>query len=262
MTPNPGPHRIRPVPPLSSFVDSFWIYEGYIQAHARERVLPTGTMQLVFTLDADGRLAASVAGPRSHFVELDTSRPFSAIGVHFRPGGGFPFFAVPSGELHNRTVSLESLWGRSGDGIQDRLWSASPAERRFAILESALIERMGSRSDRHSAVRYAIDRIVACAGTHAVGEIVQTTGLSPRRFAELFRDQVGLPPKVFSRIRRLDAALRRIERAGEVDWTDVALSCGFFDQAHFNHDFRAFCGLNPSAYLRHRTARTHVAVPD
>jgi transcriptional regulator GlxA family with amidase domain len=54
--------------------------------------------------------------------------------------------------------------------------------------------------------------------------------------------------------------LRRIEGVTDVDWADVALSCGYFDQAHFNHDFRAFAGLSPSTYLRHRVTRTHVAV--
>jgi transcriptional regulator GlxA family with amidase domain len=48
----------------------------------------------------------------------------------------------------------------------------------------------------------------------------------------------------------------------DVDWLGVALSCGYFDQAHFNHDFHAFSGINPSAYLRNRASRMHVAVPD
>jgi len=73
---------------------------------------------------------------------------------------------------------------------------------------------------------------------------------------------VGLTPKLFSRIRRFQKVLAGVEDASEVDWARVALSCGYFDQAHFIHDFRAFAGVNPSTYLRYRTHRNHVAVHD
>jgi AraC-like DNA-binding protein len=69
-------------------------------------------------------------------------------------------------------------------------------------------------------------------------------------------------PKAFCRIRRFNEVLTRIEQRSEVDWADVALSCGYFDRAHFNHDFRAFSGLSPSDYLRDRISRLHVVGAD
>jgi AraC-like DNA-binding protein len=263
MAQHSGPfHVCTPGPPLSEFVDSLWIYEGYVQPHARERVLPTGTMQLAFTLDGEGRRCSGVAGARSEMVVLDTSRPLSVIGVHFKPGGGFPFFGLPAGELHNRSVTLDLLWGGYAATIGDQLWEAETPKGRFRILERALLDKARAPVDGHPAVRHALDLFDRSNGTRPVGDVVQQIGLSPRRFIELFRNQVGLSPKVFCRIRRFNAALRRIERRTDVDWVDVALSCGYFDQAHFNHDFRAFSGINPSTYLRHRTSRTHVAVTD
>jgi AraC-like DNA-binding protein len=255
-------HRRTPGPPLSECVDSLWIYEGYVQPHARERVLPTGTMQLVFRADADGRIASAVVGARSEFLALDTSRPFSAIGIHFKPGGGFPFFGVPSSELHNRSVPLDLVWGAYAASVRDRLWESDAPERRFRILERALLDRGRGQMDRHPAVRYALGVFDRSNGTCPVNEVVRRIGMSPRRFVELFRSEVGLAPKLFCRIRRFNEALRRIEQLTDVDWVDVALSCGYFDQAHFNHDFRAFSGLSPSSYLRHRTSRTHVATTD
>src|SRR5258705_6263585 len=90
-------HIQKPRPALSAFIDFFWIYEGYIAPHAREWLMPTATTELVFTLNADGRADAAVAGARSEGLVLDTSRSFSVIAVHFRSGGGFPFFSVPAG---------------------------------------------------------------------------------------------------------------------------------------------------------------------
>jgi AraC-like DNA-binding protein len=256
-----GPfHLYKPGPPLSAFVDFFWIYEGYAAGHSQERLLPTGTAELVFTLDAAGRCASGVSGARSECLALNTSTPFSAIAVHFRPGGAFPFFGAPGTELLNRSVTLDLVWGGDAARVRDRLWEAGTAQRRFRLLEEALQWRARGRFDRHPAVQYALDVFDRSNGARAVGDVVQGLGLSSRRFWELFRDEVGLSPKAFCRVRRFNQVLMQIEQATHVDWIDVALSCGYFDQAHFNHDFRAFAGLSPSAYLRHRTSRTHVIV--
>jgi AraC-like DNA-binding protein len=254
-------HVHTPRPPLSRFVDFFWIYEGYAAPHERERVMPTGTMELVFALDADRGPASLVSGARSEPFVLDTSRPFSVIAVHFRPGGGFPFFGTPAGELHNQTVPLDAVWGATASRIADRLWEVRSPVERFRILEAALLERARGRLEAHPAVRYAVSMFDRCASI-PVTTVVDRVGISQRHFVDLFRDEVGCSPKVFCRVRRFNDVLQRIEPLTQVDWTDVALSCGYFDQAHFIHDFRSFAGMTPSAYLRHRVARNHVALAD
>lgn len=261
MAVNSGPfHLYRPGPPLSEFVDSFWISEDHAPPHGSERLLPTGTTVLAFTLDANGRAASGVAGARSESLLLDTSTPFSIIAVQFKPGGGFPFFGVPSPELRDRGVTLDLVWGSMAASARDRLWDADTAGARFAILEETLLLAARGCFDRNAAVRYALDVFDRSKGTKPVGDLVERIGLSPRRFGELFGAEVGLSPKAYCRVRRFNEVLAQIDGLADVDWADIALSCGYFDQAHFNHDFRAFAGLSPSAYLRDRTSRNHVAV--
>ena len=255
-------HVRTPHGPLAAFVDFFWIYEAYAAPHAREHVMPTATLDAVFALDAKGRMSSGVAGARSEAFLLDTSQPFSAVGIRFRPGGGFPFFGVPAGDLHNQTVPLDALWGSLAARVGDQLWQRESPESRFRTLERALLERAGDRLDGHPAVAQAITLFETSNGAMPVDEVVQRLGLSQRRLGELFWNEVGLSPKRYCRVRRFNGALRRIEPLTEVDWTDVALSCGYFDQAHFNHDFRAFAGMSPSAYLCRRVARNHVAAAD
>jgi AraC-like DNA-binding protein len=152
------------------------------------------------------------------------------------------------------------VWGTYASSISDRLWEKDSAECRFEVLQEAMLATARGRFERHAAVRYALDAFDRSNGAGPVAEVVQRLGLSPRRFSEVFRREVGLSPKAFCRIRRFNEVLTRIERRTDVDWADIALSCGYFDQAHFNHDFRAFAGLSPSAYLRERMSRTHVVV--
>jgi AraC-like DNA-binding protein len=93
--------------------------------------------------------------------------------------------------------------------------------------------------------------------------VTNAVGLSQGRFIDRFRDEVGLTPKLFCRVRRFQEVVRRVHRAREVDWTDVALSCGYFDQAHFINDFRAFSGLSPTTYMAWKgDHQNHVPLPD
>ena len=216
-------------------------------------------MQFVFALTAGGRPAATAIGPRSHYVELDTSSSHTtvAVGVHFKPGGGSPFLSVPAGELHNRIVPLIDACGISATHLIEQLFYTGTGTPCFRQLESALFASASGRFDRNPGVRHAVHRFEnGCP----VGEVVREIGMSQRRFLELFRDEVGLSPKVFSRVRRFSEVLRSLDDASDPDFAQIALSCGYFDQAHFNHDFHAFSGMTPSIYRRQRTSRTHVAV--
>jgi AraC-like DNA-binding protein len=70
-------------------------------------------------------------------------------------------------------------------------------------------------------------------------------------------------PKTFHRVRRFQHILTRLRRVGQVDWADLALACGYYDQAHLSHDFRQIAGMTPSAYLAAATEHlNHVPLRD
>ena len=255
-------HLHIPSGPLGDFVDLIWIYEGYAPPHAQERLMPQGLMNLVITVHGTSGVRSSVSGPRTESMMLDTSEPFNIIGVSFRAGGGFPFFPMPASELHNLTVPLEAVWGRRADEVCGRLLEARTHDERCRILERALLASSRGRLDRHACIRYAVAELGHRLRPRPVAHVVEQLGLSQRRFIELFRNEVGLTPKAFSRISRFQHALGRIEHLTDVDWTSVALDCGYFDQAHFIHDFREFAGVSPTTYLRHRESRNHIAIHD
>jgi AraC-like DNA-binding protein len=96
-----------------------------------------------------------------------------------------------------------------------------------------------------------------------IAAVSEQVGLSAKRFIQVFRNETGFTPKVFCRIRRFQQALDRMEGRKSVEWSGVAQGAGYFDQAHFIHDFRAFSGINPSTYLIHQTPhRNHVPLVD
>lgn len=247
-------------PPLSRFVDFFWLVEGYAQPHGAERVLPTGSVDLILSLDEHHK-ADTLAGARSRSIVIDTSRSLSFIGVRFRPGGAFPFLGLPAGELQDISVDPTFIWGARARTLRDELLHSPAPQARFRILERFLLERLHKMRDRHPAVQYAIDTIGHSAGATSIASIVERIGLSPRRFIATFRNEVGLAPKVFCRLVRFRNVIGQVRHFETVDWADVALACGYSDQPHFIHDFREFAGVTPSGYLRHRTSSAnHIRV--
>jgi AraC-like DNA-binding protein len=265
-----------PGPPLCEFVELLWFGDDYIVPHALERVLPTGDMSLIINLYEDRTCVydsldhrkykthngAILVGAYSQFTVIDTAEQRSTMGAVFKPGGAFPFFKLPAGELQDTDVSLDTLWGAEAGLLREQLLEAKTPEAKFAAFERALLERMAGASDPpHPGVRFAVGNFRRVPN-RAISTVTDQIGLSQRRFIQLFAQQVGLTPKVYCRVQRFQRVLRHIARCKDgIDWTEVALTCGYFDQAHFIHDFRAFSGINPSSYVANKTQfQNHVAL--
>lgn len=249
---------------LADFVDNFWLYEGYQAEHVNERILPTGTMELVINLrenelriyDAEQPNRCSrysgavVSGAYWKGFLSDTEEEAFIMGIHFKPGGAFPFLGVPADELADMHVDLEMLWGSAVGRLRERLYEASTATERFHLLEEALIDHLFGSMEHHYAVSAALE-VFARQVDATVRDIAKNVGLSERRFIQVFKSEVGVTPKLFSRVQRFQQARAIIHRQEKTaDWAGIAIECGYFDQSHLIRDFQEFSGMSPAAYLR------------
>jgi AraC-like DNA-binding protein len=98
-------------------------------------------------------------------------------------------------------------------------------------------------------VQYALRQFRHVPHIRTVIGVSREAGLSRRRLSQLFREQVGMAPKLYCRLARFRELVRQIAAGGPVDWADVALAGGYYDQAHLAHEFRDFSGMSPSGYL-------------
>jgi AraC-like DNA-binding protein len=252
----------QPAAPLTSYVEKLWYCDGYQGVHRKERVLPNGKFQLVLSLaegplrapgsptEEWGQLAPSlVLGILSHYSVIHTAVLQSAMGVVFWPGGARVFFDSPADAFYNESVPLDLLWGSQASELRDRLRAASTAAKKFRVLEIALLARLKQGCELHPAVRYALGEFTRAPHIRSVLEVTKEAGLSRRRLAQLFREQVGLTPKLFCRLHRFRGVLRQIGLGAPVNWADVALAGGYCDQSHLVHEFHDFSGTSPAAYL-------------
>lgn len=257
----------KPNPPLSKFVDSFWLFEGYQPENKTERILPTGTLELVINLrqnelrffDAEGpencsRLSgAVVSGAFGRGFAPDTPKETFIIGVHFKPGGAFPFLGLPAGDLADTHVDLETLWGPSTGRLRERLCEARTSAERFQLLQEALLIRLCHGVEQHYAVSAALEMFGNNKTGPRVREAAKCLGISQRRFIQVFKSEVGLTPKLFSRIQRFQQTRTFIQHNQSINWADLAVDLGYFDQSHFIREFLEFSGLSPTDYInRHK----------
>jgi len=271
--------RRTPTRALAPFVESLWYFDDTADGASRavrERALPTGSTNLVFRLSSepvrvfegvDDEVGntfghAVISGARESYYVRDTSRPSSSVGAHFRPGGAAALLGVPGEELAGRHTALADLWGRSATDTRERMLEERSPAARIARLEELLLARLPESAPLHPAVDHALARLGA-RGACSIEALAADAGMSHRRLIELFRNAVGLTPKVYARIRRFQAALERSTRGRPAGWTEVALACGFYDQSHLTREFVALAGMTPGAYAPLSADRpNHVPVRD
>jgi len=251
----------RPRSPLSACVDYFWSMSE-APPHASERVVPSGAMELVFNLtDHELRIAGSVrripgaivSGCYSSPFPVDTRLHAAMVGVHFKPGGAAGLFGVAPGELANTHVDLEVLWGRQALELRERLHAAANVHERFLILEHALSSWLARARDPRGAVKHALTELDR--PRIDIGRVSRELSLSRRRFIEIFTEDVGMTPKRYARVRRFQRALAAAMASSPPRWAELALACGYFDQAHLCREWAKLTGVSPSEFVALRRKR-------
>ncbi len=244
-----------PTGSLARVVESIWHYESGA-ASGRERVLPHVRGQLIFNLTED-RLAsfphpnaapiwtsgAIVSGPRTRAQIVDARQQRRCMGVLFRTAGMGAVLGIPAHELTCGPIELHMLWGQDAKGLREELGQLPSADARLDRLHQELHARL---RPEHIVDEPTLASIRQLERGARVGIVRAQLGLSSARFVQLIRHSVGLNPKALVRVARFRRAVTWIEPNS--NWSDVAAACGYFDQAHFIHDFREFAGVRPTDY--------------
>jgi AraC-like DNA-binding protein len=263
----------QPSSPLREHVEHIWTLSD-APGHARERIVPSGTIELVINVHEDafrifnpfaGRertfRGTIVSGCYSRAFEIDTRAHAHIVGVHFKPGGAARLLGVPPGTLANEHVGLDDLWGRSALELRERLCAAHGSRHRVDLLEQMLTARLAGRARHRPSVAVAVAELDR-PGVE-VGEVARLVGLSRRRFIEIFTEDVGMTPKRYSVVRRFQRALALAQRR-PMSWSRIALECGYYDQAHLCRDWSELTGVSPTDFVALRGIPVkdgHVAVP-
>jgi AraC-like DNA-binding protein len=255
-------HRLVPAAPLNAFVEYLWLYDLFEPSHGREKLLPNGAMELIIDLRdhpkhkwdrrdlVNGRAYRKswLSGMQTEYIVIEAS-PGSMMGVHFRPAGAWPFFDAPLGEFANQVIDFDAVVGGEAGLLRDQLLEAPTPHQKLRLLESWLLARGGDRLYPDRAVHHALQQMLSLPMRLLIRDLAAKVGISQKHLIHLFDQQVGVRPKQLDRILRFNRVLSTVAKLKDVDWSAVALDCGYYDQSHFIHDFEAFSGMTPSAYF-------------
>ncbi len=245
---------------LAGLVESIWLFDGKLGG--RERYYPTGDLDLLVQLDAPSEpfrivegqpaaacpsscLAGLIVAPLVIETPAATSR---MLGVRLRPAGAFALFGLPLHELTGTTVDLHDVISGEARRLAERLDEAGSDEARLRLLGRWIADRLAGRRSTDPSVAHAVAEIERAGGNVPIANLIERIGASPKRFARLFEEQVGVRPKLFSRIVRFRGLVAALPAADD-PLSQTAIAHGYYDHSHMNADFREFAGMSPRQFL-------------
>jgi AraC-like DNA-binding protein len=256
---------VTPRPELRPYIESLWILESPtgLPVTAKSIAAPNGCSKLIIPYEndivsvADGRIQVSYA-QRMYFVgNRDSATLIRAgakktgfIAIEFRPHGAFPIFGVPMSETFNQRLDTDHVFDRWSREVQETLNQLKCVDEKVCSIQNRLTRLLRRNGREDPVVTYCVRTLRSADGRIPVKELERQTGYSRRYLERLFRQHVGLPPKVLAEIFRFQSFYRK--------WAD-GLSFGefkadlydhYYDQAHFTKEFRKMTGHSPQKFIR------------
>lgn len=257
--------ELEPSPLLERYVKCYWALtvDAFPVSGEPETVLPDGRLEIVFNLadrfrrfHMDGKVELQprtiVVGQMRRFVKIQPTGAVDLFGVRFQTAGAYHFFKCGMSELTEKIAELDAMLDGAKRNLDDRIRSAATTEDRVAIIERVLLDSIATPSSSERVVEAVKDHMVRNDGVVSIHRTAREFGVSQRQLERHFLQMVGVSPKFYSRIIRLQSLLAASQFQRSDDLCELALKYGYYDQSHFVREFSAFAGKSPTAFLRDR----------
>ncbi|MEQ9593768.1 MAG: helix-turn-helix domain-containing protein [Cyclobacteriaceae bacterium] len=247
---------------LRAFIDCFWIQK--IEADKSEvspvmRCLPSGMVDLIIHIKGGRAHGIPDCGtpykfPDSYFTGVQT-RPIlwnvtgstEIMGVRFTPEGIMHLFKSPVASFTNKAVDIQEVFTKNSE-IISQVKSEECFYRRISIIESFVQLQLKKYQDAPNHIARSLSAIRKSDYSFSNESIRNNLYLSERQTQRLFKHHLGVNPKTYHRVVRFREAVKRIEGNQKINWTGLAYSLGYSDQAHFIRDFKQFSGITPTLF--------------
>ena len=252
-----------PAPPLRDFVRLYrFLNTSATPQVARRPIIARTGLVLVFNLHyrnpevfehrtSRRRILPEVllvGAQNARRTDIVMTTGWTSFSVHFKPAGLYRLFHIPALQHTNRIVDAREVLGSDVDGLHAQLRAANTTTAMHRLVENYLLNRLPHALPIHPVVRAAM-KILKSHGAIPLNEITQNAGVGLRQFQRCFIEQMGMSPKVYARVARLNFVLEMKALKPSLSWTEIAAAAGYFDYKHLVRDFKAIVGTSPMDYL-------------
>lgn len=177
---------------------------------------------------------------------------FKIFNIQFKPIGFASIFKMPAAVIMNKFYDAEDLFNHEIKELHEQLYEAKDMDEMVAWAEKFLEDKLSSNKSlwKNKCLRKASDSLLNQPHAYTMEQLASHSNMTLKTFERKFTDQVGLPPKLYSRIRRFNYALELKMYRPQLNWLDVCIQSGYYDQMHLIKDFKAFTAQTPSAFFK------------
>ena len=253
-----------PAFPLNQFIESFIYYRDYNPVHSVDRFLPDGNINVVIDLtdypkyiydnDTLKEIQACknvwFSGIRNQYITIPSGKDSEMFIINFVKGMAYPFVQMPLHELTDSVVDGDLVLTPEIMDLREMILAAPLISQKFMTVENFLLKKFIKKLVVNPFINFAVNKIIRAPENISIEQIAAKVGFSQKHLIKLFKDNVGVTPKGFLKIIRFQKAITEISAARSPDWIGIALESGYYDQAHFINDFKAFSGFTPNQYMQ------------
>ncbi len=193
--------------------------------------------------------SVNLVGPSAYRpVDLHLRGGVETFAIFFQPLAFSQLFRIPMGNLVNLEYNACDVLDSEIQELWQTMAETSSFPQRVAIAEGYLL-RKAANSLKNTPVVNAALHMLASRGIARISNVANQSSLGLRQFERRFVSEIGLSPKLYSKVARFQAVLDAKVNRQNAGWLDLACEFGYFDQAHMIKDFQNLSGLSPECLM-------------
>lgn len=252
----------QPSEKLRPYIKQYWGLENILKNGATytQRIIPSGLPELILYL---GHKPAAhtknrsledsflLNGQQNDFYDILISNDLSIFSILFTPQGVSQFFSLPFDELRNNSVPLKFINRNLCVELESKLSKECAFRQKVDAVEESLFKLLSDNKKEFEFRRLTdtIERIRATKGNIEIDALASRACLSRKQFERVFSEHIGISPKQYLKIIRLQAAIHLKSNHKEISLSELTYENGYYDQSHFIHDFKAMTGCTPKQFF-------------